>query len=384
MYFLRNVLLIFMILFFCITIYTRFLRKWVTLVQKDYIILVFLCLMNGLLVFFNTSSLFLIFMDLPIFLAYFLKKRNYALILSAINTLYFCLVLNFPVYYYIIYLIYFMVDVLVKKYSKDLLTYFLFIKAFNTSLIYFLYIDNSLITVFSMIFAILYFYFIFAIALNFLEKESFSDKDDDSILFQMAHEVKNPIAVCKGYLDMLDLTKQDKVNKYIPIVRSEMNRSLTIMDDFLNLKRLTVNKDIMDLYMLLEDVEDTLKYTLEDKRVILEVPDIEDELYINGDYERLKQVFVNIIKNSYEAEAVNIMVEVEVVRKSVHIKIIDNGNGISKKDIRKIGDLFFTTKVKGTGIGVSLSREIIKLHGGSLKYESVENDGTTVTIVLPI
>ena len=79
----------------------------------------------------------------------------------------------------------------------------------------------------------------------------------------------------------------------------------------------------------------------------------------------------------------NIKLLVEV-NKDLWIKIIDDGSGISKNDLNKISDVFYTTKPSGTGIGVSLSKEIIELHNGKLFYESELDKGTTVTITLPI
>ena len=207
--------------------------------------------------------------------------------------------------------------------------------------------------------------------------------NDDTLIFQIAHEIKNPIAVCKGYLDMLDTTKKEKVNKYIPIIRSEMNRALTIMDDFLNLKRLTIQKDVMDLILLLEDVKATMDSILSDKNIILDLPKIEEEVLIEGDYDRLKQVFVNLIKNSYEANAKEIQLKVTPKKDTVEIMIQDNGEGISKKDLKRVGQLFYTTKSKGTGIGVSMSKEIIRLHQGVIQYDSTLGEGTTIKVVLP-
>ena len=384
MCFFRNILLIFIIVFFSLAMYQYFLGKKNNLFQKDYLILGFLCLMTGLLVIFNTDYLFLIFLDLPIFLAYFLKKRKYAIILSLVIVLYLSLSTQVLICYYIVYLFYFIINIVFDKYYNRLFGCLLFLKAFYSSLIFFLYFDHSIIMILNMIISIVYFHFIFMFVLKFIERNNPSSHSDENMLFQMAHEVKNPIAVCKGYLDMLDLTNQDKINKYIPIVRSEMNRSLTIMDDFLNLKRLSLHKDIMDLYMLLEDVRDTLQTVLRDKKVMLDFCDNEDELYIYGDYERLKQVFINIVKNAYEANATNINIWITVRSDEVIIDIFDNGDGISKKDMKRIGDMFFTTKVKGTGIGISLSKEIVRLHDGAIKYESVENEGTTVTVFLPL
>ena len=102
------------------------------------------------------------------------------------------------------------------------------------------------------------------------------------------------------------------------------------------------------------------------------------------DYDKLKQVLMNLIKNSYEAECKNIKINIKTNDEYLKVEVIDDGKGISKEDLKRIGEIFYTTKVSGTGIGVSMSKEIIKLHNGKLYYDSVLNKRTTATIVLPI
>lgn len=209
------------------------------------------------------------------------------------------------------------------------------------------------------------------------------EKEESNTLFHLAHEVKNPIAVCKGYLDMLDVNNKEKVEKYIPIIKSEMSRALSIMNQFLDLKRIKLNKELIDITLLIEDIKETTSLVFADKKIKLDVINSDQELIINGDYDKLKQVIINLLKNSYEANSKNIKLVVDV-NKDLNIKIIDDGVGISKNDLNKIGKVFYTTKPCGTGIGVSLSKEIIELHNGKLLYESELNKGTVATITLPI
>ena len=339
--------------------------------------------MQILFLLFQTDWIFLIFLDFPCFLGYQLKKRKEAFLLSIINIIYCCFKISvIPWYVYSIYIGYFLLDYFFIHNRKNTTYYLVVCKAFLTSFIYFLYFNHSALGIFSLTFIFFYFVCLLEMAYYYFKNYEIK-KNDDTAIFQIAHEVKNPIAVCKGYLDMLDATNQEKVNKYLPIIRSEMNRALTIMDDFLNLKRLTLNKDIMDLYMLIEDVEQTVESILGNKNVILEVPTTEDELLIEGDYERLKQVFMNLIKNAYEANAKKIKIEILPKKEKIEVHIVDDGDGISKQDLGKIGQIFYTTKVKGTGIGVSMSKEIMKLHQGTIQYDSSLGTGTQVTLVLP-
>ena len=120
-------------------------------------------------------------------------------------------------------------------------------------------------------------------------------------MFKITHEIKNPIAVCKGYLDMLDLRDSKKVKKYIPIVKDEIERTLILMDDFLDYTKVEIEKEEADLYMLLEDTCDMTKPLFKKNDIQLQFEIHDDEIYLNLDYNRMKQVFVNIFKNSIEA-----------------------------------------------------------------------------------
>ena len=102
----------------------------------------------------------------------------------------------------------------------------------------------------------------------------------------------------------------------------------------------------------------------------------------------MKQVFINILKNAVEAKDIkkdNMYINVKLENNSNSIKVIieDNGIGMDEETLNKISEMFFTTKKKGSGLGVSLSKEIILQHGGSIVYDSVKGEGTRVIVTLP-
>ncbi len=213
-----------------------------------------------------------------------------------------------------------------------------------------------------------------------LEKE----KVLKSALFKINHEIKNPLAVCKGYLSMINYDDTKKTEKYLNIVTSEINRALDIMDNFSKYTKIKIKKDIMDINYLIEEVISSLKIILDEKNIQVTLIGPE-ELLIEADYDRLKQVLINIIKNSYEAIDRNgkINIIIKNGKKYVRLYIKDNGHGIEAQDLKKLGELFYSSKEKGCGLGVALSMEIIKLHNGEMKYTSEINHGTTVMIKLP-
>lgn len=169
-------------------------------------------------------------------------------------------------------------------------------------------------------------------------------------------------------------------------MKEEIDTVLLLLEDYLSLNRVKLNKDILDISMLLEDTLDKYDMIFKNRKITTKVNLIDDEVYIDGDYNRLIQVFVNIIKNSIEALKENPLIEIwsQIIDKKIYIYFKDNGEGIPKDILEKIEEPFFTTKIKGTGLGVPLSKGIIEAHGGDIKYESDYGIYTLVTVSLPL
>lgn len=344
----------------------------------------------------------LLFCNVPILVAYIRRERNLAIILSLVM-----IIVSYNLYEinilvalikYLLYLIGYILFIK-KKNNKD--EYILFaatIQGFFISFEYFFnYIGNFSFVVEIILIVFLMYIVTFLVVYLFKLADRVTTLYQDmqlyvnqekikNSLFKLTHEIKNPIAVCKGYLDMLDLNDNEKVRKYIPIIQSEINRTLNIMTDFMEYSKIKLNKNILDLNLLFEDIYDSFNVLLVSKCIKFNYNNNYEDIYINGDYERLKQVFVNVIKNSFESIEGKGTIDFNVmtVNDRVIIKIIDTGIGMSTDKLSHIKEMFYTTKKNGTGLGVSLSNEIISLHGGFLEYDSVENKGTTCKIVLPM
>ncbi len=204
-------------------------------------------------------------------------------------------------------------------------------------------------------------------------------------LFKITHEIKNPLAVCKGYLDMFDIRNPSKASKYVGIIDQEIDRTLLLLKDFSDISKINIEKNKIELNSLLDDVCDEAKMIL--KNNINFIYNIDSkETYILADYNRIKQVLINIIKNAKEAVGEKGVIELNtnILKNKVEIIIKDDGIGMDKETMEKIGTPFFTTKSNGTGLGVCLSKEIVEKHNGSLCYESNEGKGTQVHLILPL
>ena len=346
----------------------------------------------------------LLFCNIPIIIAYVKKKGKTAIFLSILNIIY-CYFFSYSIYLIstIKYISYFILYLCAnkKRLSKGgfilsaaviqgfFLSFEYFFKAINIEFVDFL---KLLILVFTYYFVSFSTVYLFKLiekvkSLNTSIKALEKDKEIKDALFKLTHEIKNPLAVCQGYLEMLDIKNEKKALKYISIMKQEISRSLNIMNDFLEFGKIKIVKEQIDLNLLLEDVYDCFKIILKSRNVKLNFTENEDEeIYIVGDYERLKQVLINILKNSLEAsnEYGLIKLSYKLNKQNVEIIVEDNGVGMDEETLLKVKDMFYTTKKSGTGLGVALSDEIIKAHGGNLIYESILNKGTKVTIKLPI
>ena len=220
--------------------------------------------------------------------------------------------------------------------------------------------------------------------LDKLEKE----KEVKESLFHLNHEVKNPLAVVNGYLQMINKTNdKDKQKKYLDIIKSEIKRTITIINDYTELGRIKkLNFEPLDLSLIIEEIKEILTPILKSKNSMIHY-DSKDELYILGDYDRLKQVFLNLIKNSIEAKNKDyLIIDIKVKKTKVNYKvsIIDNGIGMTKEDLKHLTESFYTTKKKGTGIGTTFVKKVIEMHQGKIEFKSKEKEGTTAIVTLPI
>lgn len=342
--------------------------------------------------------------SLPLVISLIKNKKTTSIIIATILIVFNYYKFHFNIYFLIVeHLLYIMLAFLFESKNKEteVLNSFLLIKilAMTYQTIFFImstsnYIDMFTYILFSAITLSFFSYLIIfcfkkcelIVNYNSTLNELNREKTIRNSLFKITHEVKNPLAVCRGYLDMLDLEDQEKYKEYIPIISKEINRTLNLMDDFLDYTKIKVEKEDTDIYMLLEDIKEEISPLLKQNNIISEFIIPDDELYLELDYNRIKQVFINIYKNSIEAKKKNMKISLKAYKRKnqLIIKVSDNGVGMSKETLKHIGENFYTTKQNGTGLGVSLSKEIISLHEGRMYYKSIKDKGTDVFIELPV
>ncbi|SDN70071.1 PAS domain S-box-containing protein [Paenibacillus sp. yr247] len=202
----------------------------------------------------------------------------------------------------------------------------------------------------------------------------------------IAHEIRNPITAIKGFMQLLKSGYSEK-QLYYDIMSSEIERIEMILSELLILaKPQLVHSERKDIRILLAQVT-----TLLDTHAIINNVQIVTEFepgitHILCDENQLKQVCINFIKNAIEAMPQGGTVVIQLKSKSedtILLRFIDHGCGIPEHILSKLGQPFYTTKEKGTGLGFMVSKKIIENHNGTVNVFSKENEGTTIEVRLP-
>jgi two-component system, sporulation sensor kinase A len=201
----------------------------------------------------------------------------------------------------------------------------------------------------------------------------------------IAHEIRNPLTSLKGFLQLISSGRGGGKN-YFDIMKSELTRIESIVSEMLMLSKPQVYELAhLDIRRVLFDVVTLLEAQAALHNTEISVDGGKEPLWIFGVENQIKQVFINILKNAIEA-----MVEggtISVVSKreddAVIIRIADEGPGISQEQLSKMGQPFYTTKDKGTGLGLMVTYKIIDNHQGTVTANSEVGKGVVFTISLP-
>lgn len=202
----------------------------------------------------------------------------------------------------------------------------------------------------------------------------------------VAHEIRNPLTTLRGFLQMQQRSKS--INQlHTDIMLSELDRINLIVSEFLILaKPQAVQFEVRDIRFTLGDVISLLDSEAHLHNIEFEPHFYSTPVLVHCEENQLKQVFINVLKNAMEAMPgggrICLFVEEENGRDAV-IRVIDEGEGISKDRLEKLGEPFYTNKEKGTGLGLMVTQRIIEGHQGKICFDSELGKGTRVTIVLP-
>lgn len=235
-------------------------------------------------------------------------------------------------------------------------------------------------------------------SINDMAKElDANEKLKNDFISRVSHELRTPLTAIKGWAETMQYGVPDRVTleKGMSVIVKESSRLTSLVEELLDFSklqsgRLTMQMARMDILAEIDEAVYMLKERALSEGKHLLYDDPEEMPIIYGDRNRLKQVFLNVIDNAlkYTPEGGMIGVQVYQDYKEHTIKVVvaDNGCGINAEDLPKVKDKFYKAnqKINGSGIGLAVADEIIKMHKGTLEIESSPEVGTTVTITIPI
>ncbi len=232
--------------------------------------------------------------------------------------------------------------------------------------------------------------------------ESEIDRMKSEFLSTAAHELRTPMASIYGFSEVLlkQALSAEEQREFIQTIFNQSELMVSIINELLDLARIEARrgKDFVyerfDLAALLTAVSDGFKS--EAHRIRLPEPNLQKPLMIMADSNKLKQAISNVLSNSIKYSAKDSLIELELIAEEqdaanphyVGIRIRDHGIGMSEVQLSRIFERFYRAddsgKIPGTGLGMSIVKEIMELHGGRVELESQLDAGTTVTLWLPL
>jgi two-component system, sporulation sensor kinase E len=203
----------------------------------------------------------------------------------------------------------------------------------------------------------------------------------------IAHEIRNPMTALKGFIQLLEPCIKAEHPLYYDVITSELARIDSIINEFLILAK------PQEIRFLEKDVCQIMRETIDLLSAQAVLYNVQFETHYEDNLSllycepnQLKKVFINLIKNAIEVMSDGGIIKVSinaVDEQYLQVSIQDEGMGIPKEKINKLGEPFYTTKEKGTGLGLMVSYRIIEEHKGRIQVESEEGVGTTFHLILP-
>ncbi|MDQ0193941.1 sensor histidine kinase [Paenibacillus wynnii] len=202
----------------------------------------------------------------------------------------------------------------------------------------------------------------------------------------VAHEVRNPLQVTRGFLQLLSEKSSGDEKEYMSMALSELDRASNIITDFLTFAKPEFEQisilNVCDEFRHIESILLPLCHLNNGKMVL----DVDSNIWIKGNSSKFKQALINIIKNSIEAFQDEGTIHISAYRKGdkvlIHVK--DNGEGMNSDVLLRLGEPYFSQKNKGTGLGLMVTFRIIEVMQGEVVFRSKKGAGTEVVITLPM
>jgi len=226
------------------------------------------------------------------------------------------------------------------------------------------------------------------------------EENRKELISNISHDLKTPITAIKGYVEGIRdgvADTPEKMSKYINTIYTKTSDVDKLIDELflyskLDLHRFPFSFTKIDIYQYVEDCIEELHFHLLEKNIKINHHRADTKpLFVIADVQQLKRVFINIIENAVkymdkEKGEINIMIEQD--ERSVIIEVKDNGQGIPSSALPYIFDRFYRADqarniaTGGSGLGLSIAKKIIEEHGGYIRANSVEDEGTSMVFTL--
>ncbi|OGB60660.1 MAG: hypothetical protein A2Y94_03460 [Caldithrix sp. RBG_13_44_9] len=204
----------------------------------------------------------------------------------------------------------------------------------------------------------------------------------------VAHEIRNPLVSVGGFARLLErkLPRNEELHKYASIIIQQVDHLEYILNNILSVASPRKPRySAFDIHRVLHQLLNIMDDIIHKRKVKVVLQFQCKESLVLGDEKMIFQAMLNVLKNAMEAlsDERTLTLKTECDKKYVKISLHDSGRGISRENLEKIYDPFFTTKTEGTGLGLAVVRQIIEDHHGKIEIHSKERRGTTVQIFLP-
>ncbi|MBR4732643.1 MAG: HAMP domain-containing histidine kinase [Lachnospiraceae bacterium] len=239
-----------------------------------------------------------------------------------------------------------------------------------------------------------------AACLNYMASEIARAEDNQKkFVANVSHDFRSPLTSIKGYLEaMLDGTiPPEMYEKYLGIVLNETERLTKLTNSLLtlnnlNTKGMLLEKTDFDINNVIRNIAASFEGSCLKKKLAIEVILTGEEMYVNADMEKIKQVIYNLLDNAIKFSHHDSVITIETTEKKnkIFVSVKDNGIGIPKDDLKLIFERFYKSDLsrgkdkKGTGLGLSIVKEIINSHNENINVISTEGVGTEFVFSLPM
>lgn len=222
------------------------------------------------------------------------------------------------------------------------------------------------------------------------------DRIKNDFISSISHELRTPLTSIKGWAVVLKDAKEDEkdlMEDGLNIIENEADRLARMVEELLDFSRyisgrITLDKEIIDISQTCLDISKQMRPRAKSNNIELITDLPKESILINADENRIKQLLINLLDNAIKFTSDKGWVKFQMLKEDdkVQIMISDNGMGMTKEELAHVKEKFYKGKhsKSHSGIGLSISDEITKLHQGSLEIFSEENIGTTVKVSLPI